>query len=76
MVTSEQLKTARALLKWRQIDLAEQAGLALITIKRLESIPGPLHARQRTIDVLQHALERAGIEFLGGASHGVRLRRD
>jgi transcriptional regulator with XRE-family HTH domain len=70
MVTSEQLKAARALLKWRQVDLAEASGLALITIKRLESISGPLYARQGTIDALQHALERAGIKI---SNRGVSL---
>jgi transcriptional regulator with XRE-family HTH domain len=69
-MTSEQLKAARALLKWRQVDLAEASGLALITVKRLESIPGALRARQRTIDALQHALERAGIKF---SDRGVSL---
>jgi hypothetical protein len=69
-MTSAQLKAARVLLEWRQVDLAEQSGIALITIKRLEAISGPLRARQRTIDALQHALERAGVKF---SDRGVSL---
>ena len=71
MITSEQIRAARALLRWEQRDLARQSKISLPAIKRLETVKGPLHAQQRTIDALQGALETAGIEFVAG---GVALR--
>jgi hypothetical protein len=76
-LTSEQIRAARALLRWEQADLAEASGISLPTIKRLEVQPGPLPAQRATIDALKSALERQGIAFLGedGGGRGVRLRR-
>jgi hypothetical protein len=78
VLTSEQVRAARALLRWEQTDLAEASGISLPTIKRLEVQPGPLPAQRATIDSLKSALERQGIAFLGdedGGGRGVRLRR-
>jgi hypothetical protein len=81
-MTSEQLRAARALLRWEQKDLAEAADVPLQTLKRLEIKPGALNAYQRTIDCLQEALEAAGIEFIfdgsssaTGSGPGVRLAK-
>lgn len=76
-LTSEQLRAARAMLRWEQKDLAEAAGVPLQTIKRLELKPGLLTAYQRTIDALQAALEAAGVEFISenGSGPGVRLAK-
>ena len=79
-MTSEQVRAARALLRWEQKDLSVASGLSLPTIKRLETKRGKLGAFQSSIDLIQTALETAGIEFLedgassqnGGA--GVRLK--
>ncbi|MDI7864101.1 helix-turn-helix domain-containing protein [Rhizobiaceae bacterium n13] len=80
MTTSEQVRAARALLRWEQKHLAEASGVSLPSIKRLESQPGSLAAQARTIDALKSALENAGVIFqadgettTGGP--GVRLRR-
>lgn len=79
-MTSEQLRAARALLRWEQKDLASASGVSLPSIKRIETKPGRIAAFHSTLTGLRSALELAGIEFLedgqaagcGGA--GVRLR--
>jgi predicted transcriptional regulator len=73
VITSEQIKAARALLRWSQGDLARASRVSLPSIKRLETIPGPLAARESTIDALRVALEAAGVEFTNGARPGVNL---
>ncbi len=74
--TSEQLRAARALLRWEQKDLALASGVSLPTIKRLEMKPGRLVAHRPTLDALIRALETAGIQFIpqNGGGPGVRLR--
>lgn len=77
MLTSEQIRAARALLRWEQKDLAEASGISLPSIKRLETQPGALAAQQRTVDALEAALEAAGVEFIAenGGGAGVRLKK-
>ena len=76
-LTSEQVRAARALLRWEQRDLAEASGISLPSVKRLETQPGALAAQERTIMELRKALERAGVEFISenGGGSGVRLRK-
>ena len=76
-ITSEQIRAARALLRWEQRDLAEASGVSLPSVKRLETQPGALAAQQRTIVELRNALEKAGVEFIAenGGGPGVRLRK-
>jgi transcriptional regulator with XRE-family HTH domain len=76
-VTSEQVRAARALLRWEQRDLAEASGVSLPSVKRLETQPGLLAAQERTIVELRRALEKAGVEFIpsNGGGPGVRLRK-
>jgi hypothetical protein len=76
-ITSEQVRAARALLRWEQRDLAEASGVSLPSVKRLETQPGALAAQQRTIVELRNALEKAGVEFIteNGGGPGVRLRK-
>jgi transcriptional regulator with XRE-family HTH domain len=76
MLTSEQIRAARALLRIEQRDLAERAGVSLETIKRLERLPGPISAYTSTVDAIRHALEKAGVEFIdqNGGGPGARLK--
>lgn len=77
-VSNLQVRAARALLGWSQTRLAEQAGVSLITVKRLESSNEPFPARYSTVLAIVDTLEKAGIDFLpqsGGYSHGVRLKQ-
>jgi hypothetical protein len=65
------------LLRWEQKDLAAASTISLPAIKRLETIPGPLAAQERTINALRTALEAAGVIFVeeNGEGPGVRLRK-
>jgi predicted transcriptional regulator len=75
VITSEQVRAARALIRWEQRDLAETSKVSLPSIKRLETTPGPLAAQARTVEALRAALEAAGVEFTNGDQPGVRLRK-
>jgi transcriptional regulator with XRE-family HTH domain len=76
-ITSEQVRAARALLRWEQRDLAEASGVSLPSVKRLETRPGLLAAQERTIAELRKALEKAGVEFIAenGGGAGVRMAK-
>ncbi|ACK86461.1 helix-turn-helix domain-containing protein [Methylorubrum extorquens] len=78
MLTGEQLRAARAMLKVEQGELAELSSVSVETIKRLERIDGPISANSMTLDGLRRALETEGVVFLpeNGGLPGVRLRRD
>ena len=74
MVTSRQVRAARALLGWTQELLADKALVALTALKRLES--DRLLVRDATRDAVRKALEAAGIVFLSsGRGEGVMLAR-
>lgn len=77
MITSEQVRAARALLRIEQKDLAEASKVSLASIKRLETQPGPLAAQPRTLAAIRAALESAGVIFVdkNGEGPGVRLRK-
>ena len=72
MITIYQIKAARALLDWKQADLAKQAGLSLASIANLEQ--NKASPRPSTMTAIRNAFENAGIEFT--PDPGVRLRRD
>lgn len=74
LITGRQLKAARALVGWEQTDLATKARVAISTVRRMESFDGAIGARTDTLDRIQMALEREGIEFLNSGSPGVRVR--
>lgn len=77
MLTSEQIRAARAMLRWEQKDLAEASKVSLPTVKRLEGRAGEVQANRLTVDALTRALEAAGIQFIAenGGGPGVRLKR-
>jgi transcriptional regulator with XRE-family HTH domain len=56
------MRAGRALLGWKQTDLASAAGLALIVIKNIER--GATDPRVSTINRIQEAFDRAGLVFL------------
>jgi predicted transcriptional regulator len=77
LVTTRQIKAARALLGWSQGDLAQHSSISEPTIARLESVDGQIAGRPSTAEKIRGALERAGIEFIdeNGGGLGVRLRK-
>ena len=80
MITSQQMRAARALLGIDQRELAELAGLSLPTIQRMEASNGQVRGVVDTLVKVIGALESNGIELLGeyssstGQGRGVRLR--
>ncbi len=62
---------ARAALRLGVRDLATMAKVAPATVSRLEA-SGPL--KPRTVEAIQHALEKAGVEFTNGDKPGVRVK--
>ena len=77
MITTRQVKAARALIGWSQGDLAMRSGVSEPTIARLETVVGQLGGREGTTQKIRTALEAAGIEFIdeNGGGPGVRLRK-
>ena len=75
MFTPAQCRAARGLIDWSQMDLAERAGVGIVTIRQLEA--GNHEPRRATLDVVRRALEAAGVEFIdeNGGGAGVRLRK-
>ncbi len=76
MITSEQIRAARALIKWSADDLAQAAGVGVATIRRFESVAGVPLGQMRVIDLLKNTLQAAGVEFIGSPDDrpGVRLK--
>jgi DNA-binding transcriptional regulator YiaG len=77
LITTRQVKAARALLGWSQADLARRSGISVPTIARLESAEGELGGREGTGEKIKKAIVSAGIEFISenGGGPGVRLRK-
>jgi hypothetical protein len=77
LVTTRQIKAARALLGWSQADLAEKSGVSEPTIARLETVEGELGGRELTAGKIRAAIVAAGIEFIdeNGGGPGVRLKK-
>jgi predicted transcriptional regulator len=78
MITPAQIRAGRALLDWKQTELAERAGVSVISIKNVER--GATDPRASTLKAIQSAFEDGGLVFLepgdtrdGGP--GLRLRR-
>ena len=62
---------ARAALRISVRELASMAKVATDTIARLEA---DKELKPRTVEAIQHALEKAGVEFTNGNKPGVRLK--
>ena len=76
MITSEQIRAARALIKWSADELADAAGVGVATIRRFESSPGVPSGQMRVIELIKNSLQDAGVEFVGSPDDrpGVRLK--
>ena len=76
MISSRQIKAAKALLGWSALVLAEKSSVGVATIRRYEATEGIPDGRVAQLMKIKNALEAAGVEFLGDPveSPGVRLR--
>ena len=76
MVSSSQIKAARAMLGWSAIELANRSGVGSASIKRYEVQDGVPVANTKNLLAIRNALEVAGIEFTGDplVNPGVTLK--
>ena len=76
MLSSSQIRAARALLGWSGTDLANLSGVGITTLRRYELQKGIPSANTTVLMTIKQALESAGIEFTGDPliNPGVTLR--
>ena len=76
MLSSNQIRAARALLGWSGTDLADLSGVGITTLRRYELQRGIPSANTSVLMMIKQTLESAGIEFTGDplVNPGVTLR--
>lgn len=80
MISSAQMRAARALLGIDQRQLAQLAGVSLPTVQRMEASNGIVRGMIGTLTRIVEALDAAGVELIGnhqpsqGRGRGVRLK--
>jgi len=74
LITSGQIRAARALVKWTGKELAEASGVAFSTLMRLETGEGIPSAQAKTLDAIEKAFERVGIQFIGSPEGGAGVK--
>jgi predicted transcriptional regulator len=72
MITARQIRAARALLGWSQRKLADHAIVSENALMRLER--GTVDSRLSTLQAVERALVKAGIEFLSSDTKGEGVR--
>jgi hypothetical protein len=77
LLSSAQIRAARALLRWSAQDLADASALGVNTIRRAEVADDNIALTAANNKTLRHVLEAAGVEFIdeNGGGPGVRLRK-
>jgi len=73
LITSAQIRAARAMLEWTRADLAKHSGVGFSSMMRIESagVPG---AQAKTLEAIEKAFKKAGIEFIGTPDDGPGIR--
>jgi transcriptional regulator with XRE-family HTH domain len=80
MITSGQMRAARAMLGMDQKTLAARSGVSVPTIQRMEASDGRVRGNIETLTRVIDAFDAAGIELIGenarsdAGGRGVRLR--
>ena len=77
MISSKQIKAARALLGWKGQDLTDKSGVGITTLRRYEAQEGITNANKFVIKAIKGCLEEEGIVFSGDPvkSPGVSLNQ-
>ena len=65
MISSSQIKAARAMLGWSALKLAEFSGIGPATIRRYELQEGIPSANTNVLQKIKSVLELSGIQFTG-----------
>ncbi len=76
MISSQQIRAARALLGISAAELAERSAVSHRTLQRFEAQDGIPESRSGNLDAIERALTEVGILFIGDplTSPGVQLR--
>ena len=74
MITPAQCRAARALLDWKQIELANHSDVGITAIRTFER--GKTSPHKITLKALKETFETAGVEFIdkNGGGPGLRLK--
>ena len=77
VLTSAQIRAARALIRWSAEDLARASAVGLTTIRRAELAEEATSLTAANDRSLRRALEDAGVEFIdeNGGGAGVRMKK-
>ena len=77
MITSEQIRAARQLIRITADQLAVLSGVGVATIRRFELMIGVPSGNAQSVEAIQEALEKQGVEFIGAPDDrpGVRLNK-
>jgi hypothetical protein len=76
VITAEQIRGARGLLRWSAARLAKEAAVSLQTIQRMEAVVGVPRSHTKNLEAVQLVLENSGVRFISenGGGVGVRFR--
>ena len=74
MITSAQIRAARAMLDWSREQLSDNSSIGISALMRLESAEGVPSGNIKTFEAVQKAFEKAGIEFIGSPEEGAGVR--
>jgi hypothetical protein len=76
-LTGDQIRAARALIRWSAEDLARSSSVGLTTIRRAELTIEETSLTAANNLAIRNALESAGVEFIdeNGGGLGVRFRK-
>jgi hypothetical protein len=76
-LTSDQIRAARALLRWSAEELSRRSSVSLRTIRRAELAEQETAMTMANNLAIHRTLEAAGVEFINenGGGFGVRLRK-
>ena len=72
LITTDQIRAARAMLNWNQAELARRAGLARATIVNIEN--GKQLPEMKTVQIIAETFDAAGVEF--SAHEGVGRKHE
>jgi predicted transcriptional regulator len=78
MLKAQQVRAGRVLVGVGQKELAEMAGIAVATLRRMEDDGiGPERSNAGSVQRVKDCLEKSGVEFIAenGGGAGVRLRK-
>jgi transcriptional regulator with XRE-family HTH domain len=71
MITPAQCRAARGLLDWKQLDLAREAGVGVVTIRHFEG--GANTPRRATLEVIQRGSHKLNPSIQDGAQVGLQM---